>query len=132
MASPSDSTVCSQPRDGAIGPIRARANLAGLIATRVSLVSVTALAIVLARIGYLARVAIVGIDATQHATIDSYRVLYDDVAWPSIARAVATTADHLAVVFGVKVLDADGTAPVELEDLVLGLEGAATVDVGCP
>ncbi|KAI6771617.1 hypothetical protein HG531_009242 [Fusarium graminearum] len=89
------------------------------------------LAAVLASVGDLAGIAVVGVDTAQDTAVDSDRVLDDDVARTAVVLAVATAADQLAVVLSVEILDLDGTTTVELNDLVRGLEGTATVDEGC-
>lgn len=44
----------------------------------------------------------------------------------AVVAAVATASDDLAVVVGVEVFDVERSEPVELEDLIGRLEGAAT------
>jgi hypothetical protein len=52
------------------------------------------------------------------------------VARAAVVAAVAAAADDLAVVFGIEVLNVERSEAVELEDLVCGLEGAASDNVG--
>jgi hypothetical protein len=47
----------------------------------------------------------------------------------AVVGAVTTATNDFAVVVGVKVLDADGASPVELENLVVCLESASTNDI---
>lgn len=122
-------TASSKPRGRAVGPIGPGPDLGGLGAARVARVPVARLVVVLARVDDLARVAVVGVDAAQHAAVDGDRVLDDDVARLAVVGAVAAAARELAVVVGVEALDLDSAEAVELEDLVGGLEGAAAVDV---
>lgn len=57
------------------------------------------------------------------------RGLTDEVSRSAVVVAVAAAPGYLAIVFGVEVLDFDGAAAVELDDLVIGVEGATAVDV---
>jgi hypothetical protein len=52
------------------------------------------------------------------------------VARAAVVATVAAAADNLAIVFGVEVLNIERAEAVELEDLVCGLEGAASDNVG--
>lgn len=128
----SNLTILAQPRNSAILPIRTGPDLAWLLAVRITNIPVAALAIILARIGDAASISVVGIDTAQHAAVDGDGVLDDDVAGAAVAGTVAAAAHDLAVILGVKVPDTDSAPAVELEDLVLSLEGAAAVDVGGP
>ena len=110
--------------------IRPAANLAGLLAAAVARVAVAVLALVLAAVGDRAGIAVVGVDAAQHAAIDSHDVVHDNVARAAVVGAVAAAAHDLAVVVDVEVLDVDGPEAVELDDLVVGVESAAADDVG--
>lgn len=116
--------------DTAKVPIRTAANLLGLLASIIALEAIAILALALARVGNGASVAIVGVDATQHATVDGDGALDDHVSRAAVALAVAAAAHQLAVVLGVEVGDLDGAAAVELDDLVRGVEGAAALDEG--
>jgi len=118
-----------QARDLAEPAIRARANLGRLGARAVALVAVARLAAALARAGDGTGVAVVCVDAAEHAAVLGDGALDDDVAGAAVVAAVAAAADQLAVVVGVEVLDLDRPEAVELDDLVGGLEGAAAVDV---
>ena len=82
------------------------------------MVPITGLIVTLTGIDDLARVAVVGIDAAQHTPILSRYTLDDNVARTTIRGAVAARTNHLAIIFSIKVLDADGTPAVELENLV--------------
>lgn len=93
--------VRGEATNSAILAIRARANLGGLLATRVALVAVAVLALVLARVDDLAGVAIVGVDAAEDTAVDGNRVLDDDVAGTAVVLAVSAAAGELAVVLGV-------------------------------
>jgi hypothetical protein len=109
----------------AVGP---GANLLGLVAGVVALVAVAALAVILARVGDGAGVAIVCVDAAEDAAVDSDDVVDDDVARPAVAVAVAAAAGELAVVLDVEVGYGDGADAVDLDDLVVGRECAAARD----
>lgn len=122
-------TVRRRPGHRAIGAIRTRSDLRRLLATRVALVPITALSIILASIGDLESIAVVGVDATENTAIDSHRILDNDVAGPAVARAVTAAANDLAIVLSEEVLDAHRASTVELEDLVGGLESTAAIDV---
>lgn len=121
--------VLRKALDGAELIVGPRANLLGLAPVIIPLEPVTALPIVLARVGDGAGVPVVGVDTAKHPAVNGNRVLDDDVARAAVAVAVAAAADKLAVVLGVEVRDDDVAAAVELEDLVVGVEGAAAVDV---
>lgn len=121
--------VLREALDGAELVVGPRANLLGLAPVIVPLEPVAALPVVLARVRDSAGVPVVGVDTAQHAAVNSDRVLNDHVVGAAVAVAVAAAADQLAVVLGVEVGDDDVAAAVELEDLVVGVEGAAAVDV---
>lgn len=89
-----------------------------------------ALALVLARVGDGADVTVVVVDTAKLTTVLGDDALDVDVAGATVALAVAAVADQLAVVLDVEVVDVQSAAAVELEDLVLGAEGTATVDGG--
>lgn len=108
----------------------ARAQLRGFLAAAVALVPRAALVAVLARVGDLAHVAVVGVDAAELAATLGDDALDVDVSRAAVARAVTAAAEELAVVLDEEVVDVKGAAAVELEHLVRGLEGAATVDRG--
>jgi hypothetical protein len=74
-------------------------------------------------------VAHVRVNPNQLASINSRHALHGNGA-RAVAAAVAARAVHLAVVFGVEVLDVDRAAAVVLDHLVRGVEGAAAGDVG--
>lgn len=57
--------------------------------------------------------------------------LTDEVSRAAISGAVSAAAGNLAVVAHEEVLHLDRTASVELDDLVVGMERAAAVDVRC-
>lgn len=121
--------VLRKALDGAELIIGPGANLLRLASVIVPLIPVTALPVVLARVGDGAGIPVVGVDTAQHPAVNGDGVLDDHVARPAVAVAVAAAADQLAVVLGVEVGDDDVAAAVELEDLVVGVEGAAAVDV---
>jgi hypothetical protein len=123
--------VLGRARYRAVRPIRTRSDLLRLLTTRIALVPIAALAVILAGIGDFAGITVVRVDAAEHPAVDGDRVLDNDMARPAVARTVAAVADDLAVVLGEEVLDTYRAAAVELEDLVFGPEGTATVDVGC-
>lgn len=95
------------------------------------MVAIAVLASVLATVADLAGIAVVGVDTTEDTTVNSDRVLDDNVARTAVVLAVAAVADQLAVVLSVEVLDLDGSTAVELDDLVVGVEGTSAVDVRC-
>lgn len=74
--------------------------------------------------------SIVAVDAAQWPAILRNHTVDDDVSGPSIRGAIATGTDNLPVVLGVEVLDRNGSAAVELEDLVVGIPCSAADDVG--
>jgi hypothetical protein len=84
----------------------------------------------LASVTDLTRIPIVGVDATHHTTVDGNAVLYDNIARPTIPFAVATTAHQLAVFLCEEVADNHGPAAVKLNNLIVGAESSAAVDVG--
>lgn len=116
--------------DNAVLTIRAGRDLLRLLAGVVAGVLVADLVLVLAAVGDGARVPVVCVDAAEHAAVAGEDVVHDDVPGAAVAAAVAAAADDLAVVLGVEVLDVERAEAVELEDLVVGLEGAAADDVG--
>lgn len=85
----------------------------------------------MASVADLAGIAIVGVDATQDTSVNSDRVLDDHVARTAVVLAVTAAADQLAVVLGIEVLDLDGATAVELNDLIVSVESATTVNEGC-
>lgn len=121
--------VLAQARDSAVLAIGTRALLGRLLAARVTLEAVAGLALVLARVGDLAGITIVGVDAAEDTAVDGDRVLDDDVAGTRVVLAVTAATHQLAVVLGVEVLDLDSALAVELEDFVVGVESTTTVDV---
>jgi hypothetical protein len=109
----------------AVGP---GADLLGLVAGVIALVAVAALAVILAGVGDGAGIAIVCVDAAEDTAVDSDDIVDDNVARPAVAVAVAAAAGELAVVLDVEVGDGDGADAVDLDDLVVGSEGAAARD----
>lgn len=81
-----------------------------------------------ARSGDVSSVTIVGVDANKVANVLSLDVGDDNVAGPAIVGAVATATVQLAGIDDGEVLDGHGSAAVVLDDLVLGLLGATTLD----
>lgn len=75
-------------------------------------------------------VAQVGVDAHELTTVNSSGALHVNSA-SAVSRAVTARAVDLAVVVGVEVDDVDVAAAVVLDDLVRGVVGTATDDVGC-
>lgn len=71
----------------------------------------------------------VGVDANELTTIDSSGALHVDGAG-AVVCAVAARAVDLAIVLGVEVDDVDLTAAVVLDDLVVGVVGTTSNDVG--
>lgn len=69
--------------------------------------------------------SIVAVNTAQRPAVLSNHAVDDDMSRPSVRGTVATGADDLSVVLGVEVLDRDGPAAVELEDLVRGAAGSA-------
>lgn len=122
-------TASGSSRSNAVLSIRPRSNLGRLRATGVALVTVAVLALVLARVGDLAGVTVVGVDAAQNSSVDGDRVLDNHVAGTAVVLAVSAAAHKLAVVLGVEVLDLHSSATVELHNLVAGVESSSTVDV---
>lgn len=114
---------------GAVGAIRTGSNLARLRAAGVALIAVADLVVVLARVGDLAGVTVVGVDAAQNTAALSNDTVNDNVTGTSVARAVTTAANKFTVVVGIEVLDLDSSTTVELDDLVLSLEGTTAIDV---
>lgn len=110
--------------------IGTRADLGGLIASVVTLEAVTALAAILAGVADSASVSVVDVDTAENTAVDSSDVVDDDVSGTTVTLAVSTVANQLAVVLDVKVRDIDGTAAVELDNLVGGVESTATLDEG--
>lgn len=123
-------TVLSEAAGSAVLSIRASANLRGLLAAGIALEAIAGLALVLTSVDNLAGISVVGVDAAEDTAVDSHRVLDDEVTGTTVALAVTAAARELAVVVGIEVLDVDGAAAVELEDLVAGVESATAVDVG--
>lgn len=70
------------------------------------------------------------VDAAELASVLGDDAVDVDDAGAAVAGAVAAAADHLAVILGVKVVDVQRAAAVELENLVRGTEGTTTVDGG--
>lgn len=58
------------------------------------------------------------------------RALTDEVSRPAVARAVTAAAGNFAVVIRIEVLHLHRTPAVELDDLVVGMERTAAIDVG--
>ena len=75
------------------------------------------------------RVAVVGVDADERLAIVGLDVLDADVAQAHLA-AVAAAAVELAKVDGGEAVDGDGAQAVVLDDLVVGVLGAAALDAG--
>lgn len=73
-------------------------------------------------------VAEVGVDADHLGDTLGLDVLDHDFAGTAVVGAVAAAAVELAGVDDGEVLDGDGALAVVLDDLVLGLLGAATLD----
>lgn len=82
------------------------------------------------RVRDCASVAIVGVDAADHSTINSHDVVEYKIARAAVSAAVAAAASNLAIVVGIEVLHRDRSAAVELDDFVGGLECTSSVDVG--
>jgi hypothetical protein len=122
-------TVRREPSCLTVVSIGSRPNLGRLRSARVSLVSVANLVAVLARVCDVARVAVVGVDAAQHATVSRHNIVDAHISRPAVAGAVSAAAHHFSVVLGIKVLDLHGAPAVELHNLVGRLESATTVDV---
>jgi hypothetical protein len=89
-----------------IGP---GADLLRLLARVVALVLVARLVLVLAAVGDSASIAVVCVDAAEHAAVACEDVVHDDVASAAIAAAVTTGSHYLAVVCCVEVLDVEGS-----------------------
>ena len=108
-----------EPSGRAVSAIRSRPQLfRATVALHNALVTVAALVVALARVDDLACITEVGVDAAQHTSILRSHAFDDDVTGTAVGTAVTATADDLAVVLGVEVLDADCAAAIELEDLV--------------
>ena len=105
------------------------ADLLRLLARVVALVLVARLVLVLTAVGDCASVAVVGIDAAEHAAVAGDHVVDDDVASAAVAAAVAAGAYDFAVVCCVEVFDVEGSfgyRSVTLENrCVLGTAGRA-------
>ena len=110
--------------------VRSAAQLWRLRSLLNSLINLTALPIVLARVGDAASIPKVGVNATKRSSILSNHTIDDKVAWSTVAGAVSAGAGELAIVVDVEVFDVDGAFAVELEDLVGRFLRAAADDVG--
>lgn len=114
----------------AVGSIRASANLLRLTTTADTLVTLASLASILAGVADRTGVAIVGVDTTQSATVNGNDVVDDNIAGTTIVRAVTAASGDFAIVFGVEILDLNSATSVELNDLVVCIEGTTSVNVG--
>jgi hypothetical protein len=83
-----------------------------------TLVSVTALARVLATVRDTACITIVGVNAAEDSAIFGNNVIEDNIAGSSVRRAITATANDLAVVLSIEILDGNCTTAIELENLV--------------
>lgn len=113
---------------GAELAVWAFANLLGLVAGVIALEPLAGVPGVIAGVGDGAGVAIVGVDAAEGAAVHGDDVVNDDVPRAAVAVAVAAAPHDLAEVLGVEAADGDGADAVDLDDLVLGGEGAAAGD----
>lgn len=93
------------------------ADLLRLLARVVALVLVARLVLVLTAVGDCASVAVVGIDAAEHAAVAGDHVVDDDVASAAVAAAVAAGAYDFAVVCCVEVFDVEGSFGYRLDIL---------------
>jgi len=59
----------------------------------------------LATVGDGARIAVVRVDAAEHAAVAGEDIVHDDVTRAAIAAAITARSDNLAIVGCVKVLD---------------------------
>lgn len=84
----------------------------------------------MATVGHDAGVAVISVDATKHAAVDSNHVVHDDVARAAVVGAVAAASHHLTVIIGVEVLDLDCAPSIKLDNLIRGFECTSTIDVG--
>lgn len=100
-------TSSSESADLAELLVRPRANLLRLLACIVALVLVTRLVLILTAVRDRASIAIVCVDAAEHATVPGEDVVDDDVASAAVAAAVAAGSHYLAVVGCVEVLDVE-------------------------
>ena len=101
-------TSSSKRADLAVLVIRPRADLLRLLAYVIALVLVARLVLILAAVGDCASVAIVCVNAAEHAAVTGEDVVNDDVASAAVAAAVATGSHDFAVVGCVEVLDVEG------------------------
>lgn len=110
MSSPrSCRTSSSKSADLAELVIRPRADLLRLLARVVALILVARLVLILAAIRDRASVAVVCVDAAEHAAVAGDYVVDDDVASATVAAAVAAGSHYLAVVCCVEVLDVESS-----------------------
>ena len=96
-----------------------------------TLVKLTALPLILARVCDTASISKVRVNTTKRASILGNNTIDHNVTRATVVGAVAAGADQLAVGVDVKVFDVQRALAVELEDFVGGLHGAAADDVGC-
>jgi hypothetical protein len=103
----SSRTSSSKRADLAELIIRPRADLLRLLARVVALILVAGLVLILTAIGDCASVAVVCVDAAEHAAVAGEDVVDDDVASAAVAAAVTAGSDDFAVVCCVEVLDVE-------------------------
>jgi hypothetical protein len=73
-------------------------------------------------------ITVVGVDASEDLAAGSLDVLDGDVALGAVALAVAAGAVELAEVLGAEAVDGDGRGGIVLDDLVVGVARATTLD----
>lgn len=100
-------TSSSKSADLAVLLVRPRADLLRLLARIVPLILVARLVLILTTIGDRASVAVVCVDATEHAAVAGEDIVDDDVASAAVAAAVTAGSDDFAVVCCVEVLDVE-------------------------